>query len=72
MPEQVRILAGDCTVTDEDADGTRRERGNVLVITYLDNCRELLVDHSPKASATNRHRFARAKRLSVVPTKARA
>jgi hypothetical protein len=43
MPEQVRILAGDCTVTDEDADGTRRERGNVLVVTKTDNCGELLV-----------------------------
>jgi uncharacterized cupin superfamily protein len=30
MPESLCILAGDCTVTYEDSDETRRERGNVL------------------------------------------
>ena len=38
MPEPLGILAGDCTVTDEDADETRRERGNMLTITKPDNC----------------------------------
>lgn len=38
MPEPLRILAGDCTATDEDTDEARRERGNVLAITKLDNC----------------------------------
>jgi RecB family endonuclease NucS len=38
MPEPIRILAGDCTVTYEDADETRRERGNMLTITKPDNC----------------------------------
>jgi uncharacterized cupin superfamily protein len=37
MPEPLRVLAGDCTVTDEDSDETRQERGNVLVITKPDN-----------------------------------
>ena len=38
MPEPLRILAGDCTVTYEDADETRQERGNVVTITKPDNC----------------------------------
>ena len=36
MPEPLRILAGDCTVTYEDSDETRRERGNVVTITKPD------------------------------------
>jgi uncharacterized cupin superfamily protein len=36
--EPLRILAGDCTVTYEDSDEIRKERGNVLVITKTDNC----------------------------------
>jgi len=43
MPEPLRILAGDCTVTYEDADETRQERGKMLTIAKPDNCRELLV-----------------------------
>jgi RecB family endonuclease NucS len=42
MPEPLRILAGDCTVIYEDVDETRRERGNVLVITKPDNTEKLL------------------------------
>jgi hypothetical protein len=38
MPEPLRILAGDCTVTYEDADETRRERENVLAVTKPENC----------------------------------
>jgi len=38
MPEPLRILSGDCTVTYKDADETRRERGNMLTITKPDNC----------------------------------
>jgi hypothetical protein len=51
MPEPLRILAGDCTVTDEDsaarsaagsrakpgdADGTRSERGDIVTICNPD------------------------------------
>ena len=36
MPEPLRILAGDCTVTYEDADETRRERGKVVTICKPD------------------------------------
>jgi hypothetical protein len=49
MPEPLRILAGDCTVTDEDAEETRRERGNVVTICTSDNCRELLVGRPEQA-----------------------
>jgi hypothetical protein len=42
MPEPLRILAGDCIVIDEDADETRRERGNTVTICKPDNCGELL------------------------------
>ena len=38
MPEPLPILAGDCTVTDEDSDETRGEPGNVLPITKPDDC----------------------------------
>jgi hypothetical protein len=41
MPEPLRILAGDCIVIDEDADETRRERGNTITIaspTITENC----------------------------------
>lgn len=38
MPEPLRILACDCTVTYEDADKTRQERGNILTIYNSDNC----------------------------------
>ena len=38
MPEPLRILAGDCTVTYEDVDETRRERGNTVTICKPDNC----------------------------------
>ena len=44
MPEPLPILAGDCTVTDEDGDETRQERGNTISIIKPDNCRELLVE----------------------------
>jgi DNA topoisomerase-1 len=37
MPEPLRILAGDCTVTYEDAEETRRERGNTVTICKPDN-----------------------------------
>jgi len=37
MPDPLRILAGDCTVTDENSDETRQERGNVITFTKLDN-----------------------------------
>lgn len=42
MPEPLRILAADCTLTNEDSDETRRERGNVVTITRPD--KKLLVD----------------------------
>ena len=38
MPEPSPILAGDCTVTYEDDDETRRERGNTVTICKPDNC----------------------------------
>ena len=38
MPEPLPILVGDCTVTYEDADETRRERGNLVTITKPDDC----------------------------------
>jgi len=38
MSEPLRILAGDCTVTDEDSDETRRECGNVVTLCKPDNC----------------------------------
>jgi len=37
MPGPLRLLAGDCTVTFDDADDTRRERGNVLVVAKPDD-----------------------------------
>ena len=44
MHEPFGILVGDCTVTYEDSDQTRRERGNVVTIIKPDKSRELLVD----------------------------
>ena len=38
MPEPLRILSGDCTVTYEDADETRRERDHTVTICKADNC----------------------------------
>jgi DNA topoisomerase-1 len=37
MPEPLRILAGDCTVTYEDSGETRQERGNTISIIKPDN-----------------------------------
>jgi len=37
MPEPLRILAGDCTVTYEDSDETRKERGKTVTICKPDN-----------------------------------
>jgi hypothetical protein len=44
MPEPLRLLAGDCTVTYADSDENPRERGNVVTITKPDESQELLVD----------------------------
>jgi uncharacterized cupin superfamily protein len=38
MPEPLHILAGDCTVTYEDSNETRQERGNTVTICKPDNC----------------------------------
>ena len=62
MPEPLGILSGDCTVTYEDADEIRRERGNVVTITKPDNCGELLVDRFPGVAsgvASGIHRTVR-------------
>jgi hypothetical protein len=62
MPEPLRILAGDCTVTYEDGDETRRERGNTISIIKPDNCGELLVDRFPGVAsgvASGIHRTVR-------------
>lgn len=37
MPEHLRILAGDCTVTYKDTDEVRKERGNTVTICKPDN-----------------------------------
>jgi hypothetical protein len=47
MPEPLRILAGDCTVTCEDEDETRQERGDTVSIVKPHNCGELPVGRSP-------------------------
>ena len=43
MPEPLRFLAGDCTVTYIDAAENRRERGTTVTICKADNCCELLL-----------------------------
>ena len=48
MPELLCILAGDCTVTYEDADETRKECGNTVTICKPDKSQELLVVRSPR------------------------
>lgn len=37
MPETLRVLAGDCTVTYEDDEDRRRERGHVVTLVKPDN-----------------------------------
>ena len=74
MPEPLRILAGDCTVTYEDVDETRRERGNMLTIGKPDNCGELLVGQPsryrmelPRLLPTSRNPVMQAEPLCPLP-----
>jgi len=73
MPEPLRILAGDCTVTYIDAAENRRERGTTVTICKADNCCELLVARSPhhRFQAVPKYhvgcsRFCRMRRFDTV------
>ena len=74
MPESLRILAGDCTVTDEDSDETRQKRRKMLTIAKPDNCGKLLVGQPsryrtepPSLLPTSRDPVMQAEPLCPLP-----